>query len=198
MERTGPTTDLAALVRLAQSGRTAAVEQLVDLYGPRLYGLLYRMTGSVADAEDLLQETYIKMLRGLAGYKEAGRFEPWLFSIAANLARDWLRRQGRAAVVAVNMSERTADESIEATADSADTEAEHRLIRTEQADQLQRALAELSPHEREVVALRFFSDLSFKEIAQVLKVPLGTALARAHRGLKHLRERLPPDQAALE
>ena len=198
MERTGPTTDLATLVGLAKSGRTAAVEQLVDLYGPRLYGLLYRMTGSVADAEDLLQETYIKMLRGLAAYEEAGRFEPWLFSIAANLARDWLRRQSRAAVIAPSAGERAADESVEATAGSADSEAERRLIRTEQADRLQRALAELSPHEREVVALRFFSDLSFKEIAQVLKVPLGTALARAHRALKHLRERLPREQAALE
>jgi RNA polymerase sigma-70 factor (ECF subfamily) len=185
VERTGPTTDLARLVSLAKSGRTDTVEQLVDLYAPRLYGLLYRMTGSVPDAEDLLQETYIKMLRGLAAYEEAGRFEAWLFSIAANLARDWLRRQGRSAAATA------ADDTVESAGGSAEPEAERRLIQMEQADQLQRALADLSPPEREVVTLRFFSDLSFKEIAQVLKVPLGTALARAHRGLKHLRDRLP-------
>ncbi len=193
MERGGPTTDLAALVGLAKSGRTDAVEQLVDLYASRLYGLLYRMTGSATDAEDLLQETYIKMLRGLAAYKEAGRFESWLFSIAANQARDWFRRQNRALVATAAATEAATEEDFEPAAGSAEAEGERRLIQTEQADQLQRALAELSPAEREVVTLRFFSDLSFKEIAQVLKVPLGTALARAHRALKHLRARLPQE-----
>ncbi len=191
MERTGQTTDLTGLVRLAKSGQAEAVEQLVDLYAPRLYGLLYRMTGSAPDAEDLLQETYIKMLRGLGNYEENGRFEPWLFSISANLARDWLRRQGRAVVTAAAMTE----EEIEPAVPSEEPDAEHRLVLAEQADQLQRALAQLSAAEREVVTLRFFSDLSFKEIAAALKVPLGTALARAHRGLKHLREKLPRDGA---
>ena len=187
MERTGQTTDLIGLVRLAKSGQTEAVEQLVDLYGPRLYGLLYRMTGSATDAEDLLQEAYIKMLRGLGHYEENGRFEPWLFSIAANLARDWLRRQARAVVVT---AARTDDEA-EPTIASDEPQVEYQMVLAEQADQLQRALAQLTAAEREVVTLRFFSDLSFKEIAAVLKVPLGTALARAHRALNHLRERLP-------
>lgn len=191
MERTGQTTDLTGLVHLAKSGQQAAVEQLVDLYAPRLYGLLYRMSGSAADAEDLLQETYIKMLRGLGGYQENGRFEPWLFSIAANLARDWLRKQGRAPATAATGS----NEEAEPTVPSEESEVEHRLVLAEQADQLQRAMAQLSATEREVVTLRFFSDLSFKEIAAILNVPLGTALARAHRALKHLRDRLPRDEA---
>jgi RNA polymerase sigma-70 factor (ECF subfamily) len=189
VERTGQTTDLTGLVRLAKSGQVAAVEQLVDGYAPRLYGLLYRMTGSATDAEDLLQETYIKMLRGLGNYEENGRFEPWLFSIAANLARDWLRRQGRSLATKAASTE----EEVELAIPLEETEVEHRLVLAEQTDQLQRALAQLSAAEREVVTLRFFSDLSFKEIATVLKVPLGTALARAHRALKHLREKLPRD-----
>ncbi len=189
MERTGQTTDPADLVRLAISGRTQAVEQLVDLYAPRLYGLLYRMTGSAPDAEDLLQETLIKMLRALGNYRESGRFEPWLFSIAANLARDWLRRQGRSLVAAApGTAERT-----EMTVASEVPGVDERLVQAEQVDQLQKALAELSEAERQVISLRFFSDLSFKEIAAALDVPLGTALARAHRGLKHLKARLQAD-----
>ena len=149
------------------------------------------MTGSPADAEDLLQETCIKMLRALAGYRENSRFESWLFSIAANLARDWRRRQGRSMVAPAAGSR----EETRAAAVSGGPDVDHRLIQAEQADQLQRALANLSEGEREVVTLRFFSDLSFKEIAEVLKVPLGTALARAHRGLKHLRDKMRPDDA---
>lgn len=190
MERTGQTCDLTGLVRLAKSGQPDAIEQLVDLYAPRLYGLLYRMTGSPADAEDLLQEAFIKMLRALPAYREDGRFEPWLFSIAANLARDWLRRQSRMAVAAAAGSQNDP----ETAAVSDQPAVEHRLLATEDADQLQQALADLSPAEREVLTLRFFSDLPFKEIAALLKVPLGTALARAHRALKHLREKMRPGQ----
>lgn len=191
MERTGQTTDLTGLVSLATSGRPDAIEQLIDLYAPRLYGLLYRMTGSQADAEDLLQETCIKMLRALSSYNENGRFEPWLFSIAANLARDWRRRQNRSMVAPAGGRQ---DEA-QPPAASDEPDVDHRLIRAEQADRLQRALADLSDVEREVVTLRFFSDLSFKEIAEILHVPLGTALARAHRGLNHLREKMQPDDA---
>jgi RNA polymerase sigma-70 factor (ECF subfamily) len=149
------------------------------------------MTGSPSDAEDLLQETCIKMLRALGSYQEGGRFEPWLFSIAANLARDWLRRQGRSIVAPAGGPQ---DES-QAAAAAGEPGVDHGLIQAEQADQLQRALAELSEAEREVVTLRFFSDLPFKEIAEILKIPLGTALARAHRGLKHLRDKMQPDDA---
>jgi RNA polymerase sigma-70 factor (ECF subfamily) len=129
------------------------------------------------------------MLRALDGYQENGRFEPWLFSIAANLARDWRRRQGRSMVVPAGGSQ----EEAQAAAVSGEPDVDCGLIQAEQADQLQQALAGLSEAEREVVTLRFFSDLSFKEIAEVLKVPLGTALARAHRGLKHLRDKMRPD-----
>jgi RNA polymerase sigma-70 factor, ECF subfamily len=191
VERTAQTTDLTGLIGLARSGRPDAVEQLIDLYAPRLYGLLRRMTGSPADAEDLLQETCIKMLRALDKYQEGGRFEPWLFSIAANLARDWLRRQGRSMVAPAAGSQ---DES-QVAAVSGEPDVDCGLIQAEQADQLQQALADLSEAEREVVTLRFFSGLSFREIAEMLEIPLGTALARAHRGLKHLRDRIRPDDA---
>lgn len=190
MESKGQTTDLTSLVRAARSGRTEAVERLVDAYAPRLYGLLYRMTGSAPDAEDLLQETYIKMLRGLDGYEESGRFEPWLFSIAANMARDWRRRQGR--TIEATGPGVDANDGGEQTPTS-QPQAESRAILAEQTDRLQTALSELSASEREIVTLRFFSDLSFKEIAQLLKVPLGTALARAHRAVRHLRAKMGPD-----
>lgn len=182
--------DLTRLVHLAKAGQTQAVEQLVDLYAPRLFGLLYRMIGSRSEAEDLLQETFIKMLRGLVAYQEDGRFEPWLFSIAANLARDWLRRQGRSPLTPIAGKE---DES-EATFAFAGPGPEQTLAQAEQVDLLQQAVSELSPAEREVISLRFFGQMSFKEIAEALNIPLGTALARAHRALGHLRQKLADEQ----
>lgn len=156
------------------------------LYAPRLFGLLYRMTGSRPDAEDLLQETFIRMLRGLDSYHEDGRFEPWLFSIAANIARDWLRRQSRSPVTAME----SRDKELEPAIASDEPGPDQVLAQAEQRDRLQQAVSELSPAEREIVSLRFFAEMPFKEIAELLQIPLGTALARAHRALGHLRERL--------
>ncbi len=186
MERIEQTTDLTELVSRAKSGQTDAVDRLVDAYAPRLYGLLYRMVGSAAQAEDLLQETFVKMLRGLGRYREDGRFEPWLFSIAANLARDAIRRRGRAVPVATGQDGQDCIARLAGEGPGPDS----RLLQVEQAQTLEQALATLSETQREVILLRFFSDLPFKQIAEMLQIPLGTALARAHRGLKHLRERL--------
>jgi len=181
--------DLTKIVGRARAGDEAAINTLVELYAARLYGLLYRLTGSRTDAEDLLQETYIKMLRGLQSYTENGRFEPWLFSIAANLARDWRRKQARRQDGAVSLD--SASEPARAVCTvlpSSDPAPEALAEKAEQIDRLQAALSQLSEGEREVILLRFFSGLGFREIAEVLEIPLGTALARAHRGLKHLRE----------
>jgi len=162
----------------------------VDLYARRVFGLLYRLTGSRTEAEDLLQETFIRMLRGLQTYRENGRFEAWLFSIAANLARDYLRRQSRIGTMITGQ-----DDEPPPVLASGEPTPEEKLAQAEQVDLLQQAMSELSPAEQEVVSLRFFSGLGFKDIAEILDVPLGTALARAHRAVKHLREKLERRQA---
>ena len=186
MTRHGQAPELTRLVQDAKAGKTEAIEQLIDLYGRRLYGLLYRLSSSTADAEELLQETFVKMLRGLQAYREDGRFEAWLFSIAANTARDALQRQQRAPATVSFDAEHNSRSAVA----SDEAAPEKMAARAEAADLLQQALQELSAAEREVVSLRFFSSLAFKDIAEILGVPLGTALARAHRGLRHLRDKL--------
>lgn len=183
--------DLTSIVNLAKGGQHDAVEQLVDLYAPRLFGLLYRMTGSRHQAEDLMQETFVKMLRGLERYHEDGRFESWLFSIAANLARDYLRKQGRASTTTLSSQDEQRDQPFT----SGDEGPQEAMDMAEQKDRVQQAVGELSTREQEVISLRFFSEMSFKEIAETLGVPLGTALARAHRALAHLRTRLGSDNS---
>ncbi len=177
---------LDSLLSRAQRGDSAALEAIVAAYSPRVLGLLLRMVGCRATAEDLLQETFLRLMRSLERYEHDGRFEPFLFRIAANLARDQGRwRQRRGAMASYDAQ----DPPPEAASDASEAP-DAGLLATERQQQLERALAELPEKDREILLLRHYGELSFKDIAEQLGVPLGTALARAHRALAKLRERL--------
>lgn len=165
----------------------AALTALFDAYGGRVFGLLQRMVRSRETAEDLLQETFLRVVRTIESYEHDGRFEAWLFRIAANLARDHGRKQQRRGTPATldgGDDEGTIDVA------AAEAPAWAGLQQAEEVAELEAALQRLPGAEREVLLLRHFGELPFKEIAALLGVPLGTALARAHRGLKRLKSEL--------
>lgn len=177
---------LGTVIRRAQAREPAAFDALVEAYSARLYGYFYRLTASRHDAEDLLQEVFVRVVKMIGQYEHDGRFEAWLFRIATNLVRDRVRRARKAPVT---MNTDRDDEAVWAgPADRHTTDPAGAVERAEAADRLQWALKRLPAAEREVVMLRHFTDLSFKEIAEMMNTPLGTALARAHRGLAKLRE----------
>lgn len=178
---------LAGIIAAAQRGDPAAHAALIDRYSARLYGFLVQMVGRREDAEDLLQEVFLRLVRVIAAYRDDGRFESWLFRIAANLVRDRIRRLRR----------RPGDRPTGGDDDEGDALGDlaagsepppDALERSEAGEHLAEALRQLPDAEREVVLLRHFSRMSFKEIADLTGVPLGTALARGHRGITHLRE----------
>jgi len=188
-------TELADVIGRARQQDAEAFDRIIDAYGQRLYGYLYRLTGSRHDAEELLQELFLRLVRTIGAYEHVGRFEGWLFRIATNLVRDRIRRAGRALdTVRLETSEggqdRYADARWRPGGDASMPLPEEPLILKEEVDAVQKALAELPEPEREVVMLRYFSSMSFAEIAETMETPLGTALARAHRGLAKLRERM--------
>lgn len=185
--------ELAATIRGAQTGDRACLDRLVEQFADRLYGFLYRLTGSRSDAEDLFQEVFVRVVRVIADYEHDGRFEAWLFRIAANLCRDRVRRISR---LPKHHTLEVDDEADGAGAEfisgnsrlgGSSSGPDSRMARAEELDALGSALAQLPDVERTVIMLRHFSQMSFKEIAEVTEVPLGTALARAHRGLGRLR-----------
>jgi len=187
--------ELARTIRQAQRGDPAAYDRLIDAYAPRLHGYLYRVLGSRDDADDLLQELFLRVVRTIESYTHDGRFEAWLFRIAANLARDRLRRVRRTPRMLsmdgrVSRTDESATGEPIAAGDPNQSPPDAALLMAESVDQLQRALGGLPNVEREVIMLRHFSDLSFAEIAEAMGTPLGTALARAHRGLAKLRKLL--------
>ena len=182
---------LADVIARAQARDPAAFDTLVELYGSRLYGYFYRLTGSRHDADDLLQELFVRLVRVLPQYEDDGRFDGWIFRIATNLVRDRVRRsrKSRAAGMPTAAGSGPDDPDVLANvADPAVSDPSGGLEREEQLDQLQWAIAQLPEGERQVILLRHFSQMSFREIADEMGTPLGTALARAHRGLAHLRQ----------
>lgn len=179
-------------IKGAQHGDGASMDLLVEHFAGRVFGFLFRMTGSRHDAEDLMQEVFVRLVRMIGVYQHDGRFEAWIFRIAANLVRDRLRRarRGPRFVAGALSSDADAVDRSDNGEDFVGVEVpvDAGLVLSEELDALNAALARLPEAEREVVMLRHFSQMSFREIAEATGVPLGTALARGHRGLNRLRE----------
>ncbi len=190
--------ELQLTIRAAKAGRQEGYAALLAAYGPRLYGYFHRATGNRHDAEDLVGEIMLRLVRRLSSYDERGRFEQWLFRIAANLVRDRIRRRKAAPTVGTLAGE-VADGTgpLGAVATRAGPVGEA-LAAREQRDELMAALETLDETTRQMIVLRHFADMSFAEIAELMNCPLGTALAKVHRGLKALRRRLesPPGTGA--
>lgn len=178
---------LADLIHRAQLQDAAAFDALVDHFAGRVYGFILRMTAARDDAQDLTQEVFLRVVRMIGKYQDDGRFEAWIFRIAANLVRDRGRRSQRQPA-RLTLAERDGEgEGLDQFA--GDEDAPHApLERGEDVERLTAALQLLPEAEREVIMLRYFADMSFKEIAESMGTPLGTALARSHRGLARLRE----------
>ena len=175
------------MIASAQAGDSEAFRALLDSYGPRLYGYFLRATGRHHDAEDLLGELMLRLVAKISRYDDRGRFEPWLFRIAANMVRDRIRRAKAApAVVSLSVeseSGRTRAEELPGPAEDVGAG----LLAAEASGDLHAALGRLDVTTRQMILLRHFSQMSFKEIAEVFECPLGTALAKVHRGLRALR-----------
>jgi RNA polymerase sigma-70 factor (ECF subfamily) len=178
---------LKASISAAQTGDAEGFRAILAAYGSRLYGYFYRTTRNHHDAEDLLGELSLKLVRRLGDYDDRGRFDQWLFRIAANMVRDRIRR-AKAAPPAASLSAGSEDgkalgDSLPAAGRAVDAE----LLAREASAELSEALDQLDEKTRQMILLRHFGQMSFKELAEMFECPMGTALARVHRGLAKLR-----------
>lgn len=181
---------LSRLIAQVQDGDSSALDEVVQEYMPRVYGFIAKMIGSGADAEELTQEVFLRVVRTVEAYHHDGKFTAWIFRIAANLVRDRVRRRRREgelfAADAGGSNDETREDPIAAAPDQGPEPGRPAEL-AEDVACMQWAMSQLGPEEREAILLRHYSDLAFKEIAEVMNCPLGTVLARVHRGLKHLR-----------
>lgn len=179
--------ELQQLVRRAQKGSAEAYEQLVRRYSPRLLGYFVRSVTNRADAEDLLQEVFLRVVGSLKKYRERERFEYWLFRLAHNLVIDYWRKRRTTLTVS---QDRGGQVTAETTVSSKDPGPDRVAAAKDDADRLGRALEMLPIEQRDTLLMRYFGGLSYAEIAKSAGCPLGTVLARAHRGVAKLREAL--------
>jgi RNA polymerase sigma-70 factor, ECF subfamily len=178
---------IAELLARCQAGDKTAWDTLVDAYWQRLFGYALRATGNAELAQDLVQETFLRIVQRLGRYDDQGKFEAWLFRILVNLVRDHGRSRSRHPTQSTVIE--SDGERIEMTDEVAGkVPAPHEpLHHREEVDALQAALRKLPEGDRQILMLRHFADMPFKDIARTLNCPIGTVLARAHRALGKLR-----------
>jgi RNA polymerase sigma-70 factor, ECF subfamily len=173
------------LTRL-RDGDVQAMGPLMERYQHRLYRYLLRLVWQPGTAEDLFQQTWLRVMEKIRTYDPNRNFESWLFTVARNLALDHLRRYQPESLDEPLPS---GDTRMDLTAGSGPGALDH-LLAQERFAWLVQALAELPPVFREVLTLRFEEEMKMEEMAVVLGVPLGTVKTRLHRAMKHLRARL--------
>ncbi len=184
---------LAELAARCLAGDAEAWEQLARTQHRRVYGICYRFTGSASDAEDLTQETFLKMYRNLASFDAAkGGFTTWLTTLTRNLLVDNYRRTRleRASdsldePVGSNAGDEGGATKADRLADGGRSQEQH-VSGLELRAHIQAALQQVSPELREAVILRDLEDMDYKEIAEVLGVPQGTVKSRISRGRAEL------------
>lgn len=181
------------LVAHSIGGDAESFNQLIVRWERPIYALAYRVIGREEDARDVCQETFLRAFRALNGFRGQSKFSSWLYRIALNLCRDWIRRERRTPVVQAPegvdliqlVSAREPSESIEDLVSRRDLS---RLVA--------RAMAALPEEQRTAIILKEYHGLTFQEIATLIDCPLSTVKTRLYQGLSVLRRELAATPAA--
>jgi len=186
------------IVALAREGAEYAYRELIRRYERPVFSLIYRMVRDRETAEDLAQETFIKVLNAIATYRPEFKFSSWVFKIANNTAIDHLRRRELDTLSLDGSPHATTPESVEATALQIGSDRGSPLDVLESKElggEIEAAIKQLRPEYRSCILLRHVEGRPYEEIAEMLDLPLGTVKTYIHRArtelrlaLQHLRE----------
>lgn len=183
------------LVRLYQNGSQEAITELVTRYKQRIFSTIYFLVKNQEMAEDLFQETFIKIIQSLRKnhYSEQGKFLPWALRIAHNLVIDHFRK---AKLMPLNHD--TEDYSIFDFIPANNKNAIDQIIYDEKIATVRGLLDKLPHEQREIVVLRHYAGLSFKEISKMLDININTALGRMHYAIIKMREMIESSPISLK
>jgi RNA polymerase sigma-70 factor, ECF subfamily len=175
------------LVAKSIGGDAESFNQLILRWERPIYALAYRVIGREEEARDVCQETFLRAFRALPGFKGQAKFSSWLYRIALNLCRDWIRRQRRAPVSQM-------PEGIdpgELAAERGPVESIEELVsRRELSAVVEEAMASLPEEQRTAIILKEYHGMTFQEIAEMQGCPLSTVKTRLYQGLTVLRRQL--------
>lgn len=183
------------LVTLARAGDEAAFTQLVETYQTAIFNLCYRMLGEPGEAEDAAQEAFLRAYSRLNSYDPTRSFKTWLFSIANHHCIDRLRKR-RLIWLSIEDEPLAPHPALREQSPGP----EEASVRREQSEAMQKHLAKLSPDDRQVIVMRYWSDLSYEEIADATKTTVSAVKSRLHRARGAIAElmRAAPAGAAIE
>jgi RNA polymerase sigma-70 factor, ECF subfamily len=192
------TTDTQRIARGLRQMDVALLHDLVEQYQFRLVRYLIYLLGRRDSVDDLVQETWLRVLEHGRSYNGSSRFEPWLFTIARNLTMDHLRKRRIFSLDSGNQDSGDDPEREREPAPLASSAPSpfELAARTEDAQRLAHTLERLEPIYREALVLRFQEDLSLQEMASVIGVPLTTVSSRIYRGLATLRTHMEGEEHA--
>lgn len=175
----------AFLVNAYIKGNEKALADLIERHKQRIYSFIYSKVGDRDVTEDIFQDTFIKVINTLkkGAYNEEGKFLPWVMRISHNLIIDYFRKNNR-----MPKFENNGDFNIFSVLCDEDLNAERRIIKGQVEEDLRRLIQELPEDQREVLVMRLYKDMSFKEISDQTGVSINTALGRMRYALINLRK----------
>jgi RNA polymerase sigma-70 factor (ECF subfamily) len=180
------------LVARSISGDNDSFNELILRWERPIYALAYRTIGREEDARDVCQETFLRAFRALPGFRGQAKFSSWLYRIALNLCRDWVRRERRTPVV---QAPEDMDLMELAAAREPAESIEDLVARKAMTKAVERAMALLPEEQRTAIVLKEYHGLTFQEIADLVGCPLSTVKTRLYQGLTVLRRELAHQSA---
>ncbi len=174
-----------------RDGEPAAFTALVERYRNDLVGFLQRFLGSRAAADDVFQDAFLQVHLSAESFDASRRFKPWLYTIAANKARDFHRRRRRRSAVSLSTPIGTQDGRETSLVDllaGDGPEVDTGLLGEERQRLVKEVVDGLPPHYREILLLSYFQKLSYNQIADSLQIPLGTVKSRLHAAVAHFAD----------
>ncbi len=182
------------LINLFKKGHSSALEELVYRHKDKLFTSIVLLVKDTFLAEDIFQDTFIKIIDTIRAdrYTEKGKFLPWAMRIAHNLCVDHFRKIKRTPVIKTGD-----DKDIFNVLNFSEPSAEEKMMTRQSHDSVRRMLDMLPGEQREVIILRHYAELSFKEIADLTNVSINTALGRMRYGLINLRKMMTEKQICL-
>jgi len=176
------------LLERAKKGDIAAFELLVEGYQKKAFNIAYRMLGNYDDANDLVQETFIRIFKSIKNFKEQSSFSTWVYRITTNVCLDELRKRKNKNFVSIDEDIKLDDSDVKRQIESDAPTPEETLERKEIKKIVGDAIGELSEEHRLVVVLRDIQGFSYEEIARITKCPEGTVKSRINRARQALKE----------
>lgn len=182
------------LIKSYADGNASAIEELIGRYKDRIFNSIYYLVKDRYLAEDMFQEVFIKIIDTIRGgrYTDEGKFLPWALRIAHNMCVDHFRKVKRSPQIKTSEGN-----DLFETLDIRQDSAEVNVMQRQSQDTIRKMIDMLPEEQKEVIILRHYADLSFKEISDITKTSINTALGRMRYGLINLRRLMTEKQIAL-